>query len=108
MRHDSKFTSIKKDEDPLTIELDRAIELIEEKRNLDKEKLIKTFEGSELKIMKDRWKNPCVYYKKKYTRLTKKENIEEMTLEECFKFIGIDPTKEKKKTTKKITKRKKK
>ncbi len=40
-RHESKFYSLKKDiDDPMTISLERAIELIEDKRQLEKNKLI--------------------------------------------------------------------
>ncbi|MBQ2051338.1 MAG: type I DNA topoisomerase, partial [Paludibacteraceae bacterium] len=44
IRHNSKFVSIPKGEDPLTITLERAIELIEKKRTDDKNKIIKTFD----------------------------------------------------------------
>lgn len=48
LRFDGKFTSIKKDdnEDPLTISLERAIELIEIKIQADKDRLVANFEGS--------------------------------------------------------------
>ena len=47
LRYKGKFTSIKKDdgEDPLTIELDRAIELIKLKIQADKDRLIHSFDG---------------------------------------------------------------
>ena len=50
LRFQGKFTSIKKDdnEDPLTISLDRAIELIEIKIQADKDRLVANFEGSPL------------------------------------------------------------
>jgi DNA topoisomerase I len=46
IRHDDKFVSLKKDIDsPYTVELDRAIELIEEKRKAEREKTIKEFDN---------------------------------------------------------------
>ena len=50
LRYDGKFTSIKKEdeEDPLTISLDRSIELIKIKMQADKERLILNFEGDPL------------------------------------------------------------
>ncbi len=50
LRHKGKFTSIKKtdEEDPLTIKLDRAIELIKIKIQADKDRLINNFEGEPL------------------------------------------------------------
>jgi DNA topoisomerase-1 len=50
LRFQGKFTSIKKDdnEDPLTISLERSIELIEIKIQADKDRLVANFEGSPL------------------------------------------------------------
>ena len=50
LRFQGKFISIKKDdnEDPLTISLERAIELIEIKIQADKDRLVANFEGSPL------------------------------------------------------------
>ena len=47
LRYDGKFTSIKKtdNEDPLTISLERAIELIKLKIQADKDRIISCFEG---------------------------------------------------------------
>jgi DNA topoisomerase-1 len=107
LSHNSKFTSLKKNDDPLTVTLKRAIELIEEKRKSDSDKQLKTFENSDLKVLKDRWGKPCIFYKKKYTRLTAKENYETMSLEDCFKIIGLDPETELKKSSTKKTDEKK-
>jgi DNA topoisomerase-1 len=50
LRYKGKFTSIKKtdNEDPLTINLDRAIELIEIKIQADKDRVVSNFDGSPL------------------------------------------------------------
>ena len=50
LRYDGKFTSIKKtdNEDPLTISLERAIELIKLKMQADKDRIISIFEGDPL------------------------------------------------------------
>ncbi len=50
LRYDGKFTSIKKsdNEDPLTISLDKSIDLIKIKITQDKERLIANFEGEPL------------------------------------------------------------
>jgi DNA topoisomerase-1 len=47
LRYDSKFTSIRKtdEEDPLTISLERSIELLKIKIQADKDRLISNFEG---------------------------------------------------------------
>ncbi len=86
VRHDGKFVSLKKTDNPLTITLDRAIQLIEDKRESDRKKLLKLF-NDDLKIIKDRWGRPCIYYKKKYYKLPKETDIEKMTEKDCLKII---------------------
>ena len=44
VRHDGKFVSLKKEDDPYTIDLDLAIRRIEDKREADRNKVVKTFE----------------------------------------------------------------
>lgn len=90
VRHDSKFISLKKEDNPYKIEIDRAIELIEEKREKDRLKTIKVFkEESELQILNGRW-GPYISYKKKNFRLPKGVNAEELTLENCLEIIKAD------------------
>jgi DNA topoisomerase I len=91
LRHDSKFVSLKKTDDPFTVNNERAIELIEEKRKSDTEKIIKVFaENENLKIIKDRWGHPCVNYKKIYFRIPNKVEPDVLSFEECYKMIEAD------------------
>jgi DNA topoisomerase-1 len=56
VKHDNKFASLAKTDDPMTIDHDRAIELIEEKRQKDRERTIRVFdEDDTIKILKGRW-----------------------------------------------------
>tara|TARA_B100000683_G_C12503190_1_gene558210 strand:- start:3425 stop:4945 length:1521 start_codon:yes stop_codon:yes gene_type:complete len=58
VRHDSKFISIKKgtEDDPYTLTLNRAVELIEAKRAADAAALLKVFEEDpEIRIIEGRW-----------------------------------------------------
>lgn len=87
VRHDGKFTSLKKDDNPLEITLERAIELIEAKREADRKKLIKFF-SDDLKIIKDRWGRPCIFHKKKYYKLDKDADFSKMTEKDCMKIIN--------------------
>jgi len=102
--HDSKFVSLAKIDDPMTIELDRAIELIQEKRKKDTDRIIKEFaENKEISIIKDRWGRPCVYYKKKYFNLSKiKKEAGDLTLEDCLVIANVkaSPAKNEKKKKK--------
>jgi len=115
IRHNSKFTSLKKTDDPLSITLDRAIELIEAKREADAKKLIKSFDKEpDILVIKDRWGKPCIKYKTKYTRIPKDIEPEKLTLEQCKELISLElkPAAKKKeattakKTTTKTTKKK--
>ncbi len=97
VRHDSKFYSLKKDiDDPLTIELERAIELIEEKRLQDKNKLIKKFdEMPGLEVLKGRY-GPYINYEKKNYKIPKTKNPEELSLDDCKEIIEKAPKKKEK------------
>jgi DNA topoisomerase-1 len=100
VRHDSKFVSLEKGvDDPYTIELPRAIELIEAKREKDRKALIKTFdEEPELQILEGRW-GPYIKYKKKNYKIAKGTEAEKLSLEDCMKIIeeGPKPKRKKKK-----------
>lgn len=86
VRHDGKFVSLKED-DPLDIELDRAIELILAKRKADAEKLIKTFEeDSDIQILNGRW-GPYIKAGKLNVKIPKDRDAKELTLEECQALI---------------------
>jgi DNA topoisomerase-1 len=89
VRHKSQFTSLKKTDDPLSLTLERAIELIIEKKLADQKKLIKEFpEDINLKIIKDRWGKPCIFFKKKYIRIPKELEPQDLTYDDCIKLIN--------------------
>ncbi len=84
--HNNKFVSLKKNDSPLNITLKRAIELIEEKREKERKRLLKKFNNN-LKIIKDRWGRPCIYYNKKYYKLPKDVDYKEMSEDDCMRII---------------------
>ncbi len=100
IRHDNKFVSLEKNvDDPYTIEFDRAIELIEAKREKDRNALIKIFdEEPELRLLNGRW-GPYISYKKKNYKIAKGTEAEKLSLEDCMKIIeeGPKPKRKKKK-----------
>ena len=103
VRHDGKFASLSKTDSPLTIGIERAKELIEEKREKDRKRQIKLFpEDDTIKIIKDRWGRPCVFHDKQYYNVSNVKEPEKLTLEECKKIVkeqAKTKTKSKKKTT---------
>ncbi len=107
VRHDGKFASLKKGiDDPLTIDLNRAIELIEEKRERDNKKTIKTFEqDKDLQILRGRW-GPYISYQKKNFKIPKDKDAEALTYEDCLKLIDEGDKSKKSKTTQTKAKKK--
>ncbi len=107
IKYDGSFYSIPKDEDPLNISKDRAVEIIEAKKEADRKKIIKTFEKEDpdSKILRGRW-GPYFSYKGKNYRIPKDAEPEKMTYSECVKLTkqATSPKKTRKKkkgTTKK-------
>jgi len=91
IKYDSKFTSLKKTDDPMTIDLERAIELIDAKLESDEKKIIKSFPNEkDILVMKDRWGKPCIKYKTKYLKIPKGIVPEEISLEKCKEIIDIE------------------
>jgi DNA topoisomerase-1 len=98
IRHDNKFVSLEKNvDDPYSVQLDRAIELIGAKREKDKNALIKTFdEEPELRILNGRW-GPYLSFQKKNFKIAKGTDANKLTLEDCMKIIEQGPAPKKKK-----------
>lgn len=89
-RHDGKFVSLAKTDDPYTIELPRAIELIEQKRIKDKrmKEPIKTFaEEPGLQVLNGRY-GPYIAFDGKNYRIPKGQEPEGLTLEACRTIIA--------------------
>jgi DNA topoisomerase-1 len=101
VRHNSKFYSLKKGiDDPYKITKERAIELIEEKRERDKNRIIKTFDDEpDLQILNGHW-GPYIAYKKKNFKIPRKKDPSGLTKEECMEIINNPPVTKKKKTKK--------
>ena len=100
-RHDQNFVSLKKGvDDPLEVTLERVIELIEEKKEKDNKKLIKTFEQSpELNILVGRY-GPYINYKGNNYRISKSHDASKLSLEDAMKIISEGDKKKETKSTK--------
>ena len=92
VRHDSKFISLEKNvDDPYSIELTRAIELIEGKREKDQNALIKVFdENPDIKILNGRW-GPYIAFKKNNFKIPKGTDASKLSFEDCMKLIDKEP-----------------
>ena len=90
VRHDGKFVSLAKTDDPYTIELDRAIELIKEKREKDaKAKVpICTYpEDPSVQVLNGRY-GPYIACNGKNYRIPKGQEPEKLTLEQCREIMA--------------------
>lgn len=93
--HDKKYVSLPKGEDPMTISIDAAIELIEEKRKQEKERHIKAFdEDPKLELLKGRY-GPYLSYDGKNYHIDKKLQDRalagDMEYAECMEIIKNAP-----------------
>ncbi len=101
--HDKKYTSIPKDEDPMTITLERAIELIGEKRKAEEERHLKKFnEDPELEVLNGRY-GPYIAYKGKNYRIPRElhATAAELTYDQCIDIVNNPPTPKKRGAAKK-------
>ena len=90
VRYGSKFVSLKKEDDPYTVSLERALELIAEKLKADAEKQIKIFEAEGVSILNGRY-GPYVTDGKKNARIPKETDPASLTLEESIKLLVEAP-----------------
>ncbi len=101
VRHNGKFFSIGKDQDPLSISVEEAIELIKAKRIADAEKFIKVFdENPDVQVLKGRY-GPYIKVGRKNVKIPKDKQPEDLTLEECLELAEKAPAKGKRAARKK-------
>ena len=108
VRFGDKYVSIRGEDDPYTIELPRALELIEEKKIADANRIIQDFEDEGIQVLNGRY-GPYVTDKTKNARVPKHREPKSLTLEECKELLAAAPARGrrgKKKATKKTTAKK--
>ena len=87
VRHKNKFYSLPKEEDPMSVGLETAIEIIQKKREEDKNKIIKTFEEDEtIQVLNGRY-GPYIKAGKKNVRIPKGTEPSELTYETVKELI---------------------
>jgi DNA topoisomerase-1 len=90
VRYGDKYVSIRGDDDPYTIELPRALELIEEKKIADANRIILDFEEEGIQVLNGRY-GPYITNKKKNARVPKDREPKSLTLEECKELLAAAP-----------------
>ncbi len=89
VKHAGSFVSIPKEVEPLDVELAFAIELIEKKREDDKNKFIAEFDnnGETIQVLNGRY-GPYIKVGRKNYKIPKGKVAEELTMEECIEIIN--------------------
>lgn len=95
------FVSLKKEDDPMTVTLERAIELVIEKREVEANKLIKAFdERADVQLLNGRY-GPYLKIGKDNFKLPKGTVADGLSLEECLAIAADEKNAPKKKFPKK-------
>jgi DNA topoisomerase-1 len=84
-----KFVSIK-DDDPYTVELPRALELIKAKEELDANRIILDFPEAGIQVLNGRF-GPYITDRVKNAKIPKEREPKSLTLDECKELIAAAP-----------------
>lgn len=93
VKHDGKFVSLKvrEGDDPYTVTLERAVQLIEEKREAERNRVVRVYEAEDIQVLNGRWGPYIAHggtnYKIPKTLLAKREAAS-LTLEELRALIA--------------------
>jgi DNA topoisomerase-1 len=94
IRYGDKYVSIRSsgdnNDDPYTIELPRALELIEAKKIEDANRIIQDFEYEGIQVLNGRY-GPYITDKSKNARVPKDRDPKSLTLEECKELLAAAP-----------------
>ncbi len=84
-----KFVSVK-DDDPYTIEMPRALELIKAKEELDANRIILDFPDAGIQVLNGRY-GPYITDRVKNAKIPKDREPHKLTLDECRELIAAAP-----------------
>ena len=92
VQHDSKFLSLKKEQDPYTINLEDSIELIKAKRESDANKFIMEFKEHDIQVLNGRFGAYIKKGKDNY-KIPKDKKAETLTEAEVLEIVAAGPSK---------------
>lgn len=95
--HNKKYVSLPKDENPLTTTLETAVRLIEEKRQQEEQRHIKSFEEDDKLELRNGKYGPYIAYNGSNYRIPKDlhSKAAELTYEKCMEIVNATPEKKK-------------
>ena len=92
IRHDVSFYSLPKTDDPMEVTTERAIEIIEEKREVEKNRIIQTLgENAEIQVLNGRFGPYFTFEKVNYKIFPKGTDPAMLTLERCQELMAAQP-----------------
>jgi DNA topoisomerase-1 len=90
IKYGSKYVSLKEPDDPYTITRERALEVIEAKKQADANRIIQDFGVDDIQVLNGRY-GPYVTDKKRNARIPKDRDPKTLTLEECRELLAAAP-----------------
>ncbi|MFZ4725647.1 MAG: type I DNA topoisomerase [Paludibacter sp.] len=91
IRHDGAFYSLPKSDDPMEVSIERAIEIIEEKREVEKNRLIQSLgNDNEIQVLNGRF-GPYFTCDKVNYKIPKGTDPTTLTLEKCLELMAAQP-----------------
>jgi DNA topoisomerase-1 len=94
VKHGKNYASLKPEDDPYTIELARAIELLHEKAELARNRLIASFNDGAIQVLNGRY-GPYITDGQKNARIPKEREPASLTEAECTELLAAAPIKAK-------------
>jgi DNA topoisomerase-1 len=94
VKHGSVYASLKPEDDPYTIELPRALELLHEKAELARNRLIASFRDGAIQVLNGRY-GPYITDGEKNARIPKDREPASLTEAECAELLAAAPLKPK-------------
>jgi DNA topoisomerase-1 len=85
-----KYASLKKEDDPYTVTLERALEIIREKREIEANRIIKEFPESGIQVLNGRY-GPYITDGARNGKIPKDRDPKTLTLDECKALIAAAP-----------------
>ena len=101
VKHNNKFYSLAKTDNPALVEYDRAVEIINEKRQKDLNNIIRSFDQDpDMQVLNGRF-GPYIAYKKNNYKIPKGTEPSTLTYEQCLAIVEDPKNAPKKKVVKK-------
>jgi DNA topoisomerase-1 len=94
VKHGSVYASLKPEDDPYTIEQPRALELLHEKAELARNRLIASFRDGAIQVLNGRY-GPYITDGEKNARIPKDRDPKSLTEAECAELLAAAPVRPK-------------